>query len=63
MKITVFGVVTTCISEGVRSFGGINHLHLQGKRLSQARDQQKQVVREATAEVYLNVDLPYSPLV
>jgi hypothetical protein len=47
MKSTVFWSVTLCGSETARRFGGIYRLHIQGRRASQAKNQQKQAASSA----------------
>jgi hypothetical protein len=42
VKSTVFRLVTLCSSERTRLFGGKYCLHLRGRRLSKARNQQEQ---------------------
>jgi hypothetical protein len=44
LKNTVLWVIMPCSSEKARRFGGTYSLHLQGRRVSQARRQLKQAV-------------------
>jgi hypothetical protein len=45
MKSSIFWDITPCTSGRARCFGGIYRLHLQGWKISQARNQQTQAAR------------------
>jgi hypothetical protein len=60
MNIMVLWVVTACISETPRRFGGRYRLQLQGRRVSYARYGQKRTASLAYFQT-LNVEAIYSP--
>jgi hypothetical protein len=47
MKSTDFWVITPCITKRVLRFGGTHHLHIQGRNVSQERNQQEQAAISA----------------
>jgi hypothetical protein len=48
-KSTAFWVVMPCSSETVHHFKGIYFLHLEGRRVSQGRNQHNQAAKSASA--------------
>jgi hypothetical protein len=52
VKTTVFWVLAPCSSEIVRRFGGTYCLKLQGRIVSQARNQQKQATSWAVSKLH-----------
>jgi hypothetical protein len=52
MKSTIFWFVMLCTSERDQHFGRTYHLHLQGFKVSKARNQQKQAARWHTGSAF-----------
>jgi hypothetical protein len=53
MKVMVYWVVMLCSLDTARRFGGTYYFHLQGQRIRQARNQQKQVASMLLASYWL----------
>jgi hypothetical protein len=52
MKNAVFWDVAACRSCVNRRFGGTYHLHLQGRKIREARNQREQVVQTAATYIH-----------